>query len=281
MQQTSLKSLVIKLRICIAAVLLVILCLFLFSFTIARLNENFLKELGISKAEADKKITGSILGGYLDAYGTRNAKNIILGKRSAVAIDLLKYVKQHAGTEAFKKEYAALKESYKPKENKIQSPEEMRNSNIEELKKSIAETEASLKKADANMKPIFEKILAQGKKQLTEAENPANKTFARYAKGYPELVKSNRQSYEQALQNWEAQYPANHLLFVKQRLQQFLETTKDIDFSAATTVKNGKKYFVKAEYERKDNRWKMAFRAGKEVVEPARAFVEQWISEIK
>jgi hypothetical protein len=281
MQRTSLKPLVVKLRICIAAVILVIISLFLFSFTINRLNENFLKELGISKTEADKKITNSILGGYLDAYGTRNAKNIILGKRNAVATDLLKYVKQHVGTEAFKKEYNALKESNKPRENKVQTPEEMRSSNIEAFKKNIAETENSLKKADASMKPIFEKILAEGKKQLKEAESPTNKAVTSYAKGYPEMVKLSQQSYERELQNWEAQYPANHLLFVKQRLQQFLESTKDVDFSAETTVKNGKRYFVKAEYERKHNQWKMVFRAGREVVEPARAFVEQWINEIK
>jgi hypothetical protein len=53
--------------------------------------------------------------------------------------------------------------------------------------------------------------------------------------------------------------PNNHLLFVK----------------------NGKKVFVNRAYESKNNRWKMAFRAGKEVVQPARAFVQQWLGEIK
>ena len=39
--------------------------------------------------------------------------------------------------------------------------------------------------------------------------------------------------------------------------------------------------FVKPEYEGKSNNWKMAYRAGKEVVLPAREFVKTWIAEIK
>jgi hypothetical protein len=68
---------------------------------------------------------------------------------------------------------------------------------------------------------------------------------------------------------------------VKKRLDEFLTITKDVDFSAVLTTKYNKQVFVNAGYERKDARWKMAFRAGKEVVDPAREFAQQWIEEIK
>jgi DNA-directed RNA polymerase beta' subunit len=281
MQKTSLNTLVAVLRICIVIFALSLISLFLFSFTVNKLNADFFKELGITKTDADKKIANSFLGGYLDAYGAKNAKNIALGNRSQVAKDILVYTRQYVSSAAFKSEYATLKENNKPKENKIKSPEEMRKETIDQYKKSVAETEASLKKADAGLKPIFEKVLAESKKYLKEAEDSNNKQIASYAKGYPELLKSNQQSYQQALSAWEAQYPANHMLFVKQRLQQFLEETKDIDFTAELTVKNGKRIFVNRNYESKSNRWKMAFRAGKEVVQPAIEFVRQWLLEIK
>lgn len=281
MQKTSLNTLLTVLRICIVTFILAIISLILFSFTVDKINEAFLKQLGISKTEADKKITSSLLGGYFDAYGVKNATNIAVGNRSTIAKDLLAYTKQYVNTDAFKKEYAAMKENYKPKENKLQTPEEMRQATIDTYKKSIAETEASLKKADASLKPIFENVLVQSKKQLKEAEDPNNKTIANYTKNYPQLLKSNQQSYTQSLQAWEARYPANHLLFVKQRLLRFLEETKDIDFAAELTIKNGKKIFVNTTYEKnKGAYWKMAFRAGKEVVEPARAFVTEWLKEI-
>lgn len=96
------------------------------------------------------------------------------------------------------------------------------------------------------------------------------------------MLKSNQQFYEQSLIAWDSKYPANYLLFVRQRLLQFLEETKDIDFDAALTTQNGKKIFVNPAYEKqKGSYWKMAFRAGKEVVEPARNAVKQWVDEIK
>ena len=76
-------------------------------------------------------------------------------------------------------------------------------------------------------------------------------------------------------------YPADQLQYVKQRLHQFMDETEGIDFNAELVEKNGRKYFVKREYENKSNRWKMAFRVGKEVVEPARTIVQQWITDLE
>jgi hypothetical protein len=92
------------------------------------------------------------------------------------------------------------------------------------------------------------------------------------------MVKEN---YSRQIAGWEKKYPTNQLLYVKMRLQEFMDVTKDIDFGAELFTKNGKKYFVNPAYEGKGYYWKMAFRAGKEAVEPAREFVQKWIEEIK
>ena len=254
---------------------------FLFSFTANRLAGDFLQQLGISKVSADEKITNSILGGYLDQYGVRNAKNIVVGNRAAVTKDLLAYTKQYVNSAAFQKEYSLLRENNKPVPNSIQSPEEMRSGMIEQYKKSIAESEANMKKADASTKNIFEPILVTLKQELKNAEDPNNKMLANYKKNYPEMLKSTEASNRQRLADWEAKYPADKLVFIKERLKQFMEETSNIDFNAQLIDKNGKKYFVNPAYEHKGNRWKLAFRAGREVVEPARTIVQSWIAEIK
>ncbi|MDB5278720.1 MAG: hypothetical protein JWR61_3675 [Ferruginibacter sp.] len=254
----------------------------LFSFTIVKMNGEFLKQLGISKTEADQKITGSILGGYLNQYGIRNAKNIAVGNRAAVTKDLLLYTKQFVNSTTFIKEYNTMRENEKPKPYLIETPEAMRSNQINMLKKSVSETEANIKTADASIKKIFEDVLVSTKQQLKEAEDPNNKTFVNYKKNYPDMLKSAETSNKQRLQEWEAKYPANQLLFVKKRLQDFLTNTADIDFDAALITKNNKRYFVNPLYEKqKGSYWKMAFRAGKEVVLPAREFVQQWLDEIK
>jgi len=280
MQKKPANSFFILFRFFISGITLVIISFVLFSYTVNKINGDFLKELGISKIEADKKITNSILGGYLDSYGAKNAKNIVLGNRAAVAKDLLVYTKQYVNSSAFKTEYAALKQRNKPEASKVQTPDEMQQEMVAQYKKSVAEMEGYIKKADANTKAIFEKSLVDTKKALAEAEDPNNKNIANYRKNYPNLLKTIQQGDEAQLKKWEEKYPANHMLYVKQRLQQFLAETEGINFDAELTIKNNKKVFVDRQYESKGQRWKMAFRAGKEVVETSRSFVEAWVAEI-
>jgi vacuolar-type H+-ATPase subunit E/Vma4 len=252
----------------------------LFSFTIKTLTGDFLKQLGISKTDADEKIINSILGGSLDQYGVRNAKNIAVGNRAAVTKDLFLYTKTYVGSPAFIKAYNELRQREKPEVRVMQTPEAMHKELIERSKKAVADVEASAQKADATMKPMFEKMVVDAKKQLKEAEDPNNKMIANYRKNYPQGLKDMEKVNQKLLADWESKYPGNHLLFVKMRMQQFLDETKDIDFNAQLIEKNGKKYFVNKAYESKGNRWKMAFRAGKDAVETARTFVQQWINEI-
>jgi hypothetical protein len=258
-----------------------VLSLLLVSFTVYKNRaDDFLKQLGISRSDANSRISNSLLDGSLDFYGIKNLTKIALGNRTAITKDLLLYTRQYLGSPAFIKEYNALREKNKPVMQVVQTPEEMQKGMIEKSKQGIANLEASLKKADPSMKSIFEKSLLPARKQLQEAEDPNNKMIARYRNGYPTLVKDQQIRNQQRIAEWEAQFPANHLLFVKQRLQQFLDETKDVDFSAELYEKKGIKYFTNPVYERKSARWKMVFRAGKEVAEPARAFVQEWMQEL-
>jgi hypothetical protein len=127
---------------------------------------------------------------------------------------------------------------------------------------------------------MYDKTIADAKKQLEIAEDPDNKSIANYTRNYPSLVRSNEASHERELQKWEATYPTNPALFIKIRLERFMTETEGIDYTAELIVKNNKKIFVNPDYERKSGYWKMGFRAGKEVTETARAFVGVWLAEI-
>ncbi|MES2848908.1 MAG: hypothetical protein V4685_07620, partial [Bacteroidota bacterium] len=105
MKQLSFKTSLTRLRISIVSLVLVILSLVLFSFTVNKLADDFLQQLGISKTNADAKITNSILGGYLDQYGVSKAKNIALGKRAEVVKDLVAYAKQKLNSPEFISQY--------------------------------------------------------------------------------------------------------------------------------------------------------------------------------
>ena len=281
MKQTTLKKQLIILRVCIMTFILVIVSMFLFSFKAKKMADDFLVQLGISKSLADEKISGGLLGGSVNVYGIKNLKNIAVGNRTAMTMDILRYTKKYALGDDFSKKYLELKNYHKPEKPVVQTPEEMRATTIAAYKKSIEQTELSMKNADANMKPIFENVLKEAKKGLAAAEDPNNKSIASYTKGYPAMLKQIEDGYTRQLAEWEKKYPSDPQQYVKKRLQEFLDETDDIDFNAELKAQNGQKVFVNKDYENRGDRWKMAFRAGKEVVEPARKFATEWMSEIK
>lgn len=253
---------------------------FLYSFTSKQLAADFLQQLGITKATANEKIGNGFLGGSFDTYGIKNLKNIPAAARVPLAKEIAAYSKQYVQTAAYLKQYNELRNYHKPEFKAIQTPEEMQQQSVLQYKKSVEDIEKSVKTADAAMKPVFEKVLADAKKQLKEAEDPNNKYVANYRKNYETAVQQNKAGYDQQVARWEQEYPANHMLYVKKRLQNFLAETADIDFDAQTVEKNGKKYFVNRAYESKGSHWKMAYRAGKDVVTATREFVESWLKEI-
>jgi hypothetical protein len=281
MKHSSADNVVTTIANVILATTLLVSIFLLNSFTTHRIGDDFMKQLGITKTAADEKISNSILGGSLDAYGLKNARNILTGNRGQIAKDLLVYTKNHLSSPAFIKEYETLKQNNKPKKDEVKTPAEVKSEYIASIKKMITDGENGLKTADKNMKPVFENIVAEGKKQLKQAESPDNAYFTTYEKNYPQILKDIETRHQNLLEDWESVYPSDPNQFIKRRLEEFLKVTADIDYNAELITKNGKKVFANREYENKDGRWKMAFRAGKDVVEPSRAFVQQWLAEIK
>jgi len=68
---------------------------------------------------------------------------------------------------------------------------------------------------------------------------------------------------------------------LKHRLEQFLELSADVDFTAETTGEGGARRFVKSEDEARSREWKMCFRAGPEATAAARAFAKEWLAGLE
>lgn len=281
MKKLPLTKVLLLFRYCLTLAIVAVFSISLFSFRAKKFTNDLFGQLGISQSLTDSKITNSFIGGYVDGLSGRKLSSIAVADRAIVTKDLLQYTKQFVNGDTYKKAYAQLKERNKPAQNKLQTPAEMRKGLIDSYTKAVSQMEESVKKADASMKKIFEDMLVESKKNLKDAQDPNNEMIKNYESNYDMMLKTNEATYQQQMEMWEEEYPTNHMVYIKRRLQQFLDETKAIDFNAELIERNGKKFFVNPAYERKSNRWKMAFRAGKEVVEPARAFVQQWLTEIK
>ena len=159
MKPYSLKKSVRIVRVCVAAFVLSVLSLFLFSFSVShKLADDVWKQLGLSEVQGQEKIKASFLNNYLDYYGARNLKSLAAGNKGAVAKDLLQFTKQYVNSNIFKIEYHQYRDQAKPTEPSatVKSKEDIRKEKIAETEKSIKSMEESLKTMGADMQKIMQ-----------------------------------------------------------------------------------------------------------------------------
>jgi hypothetical protein len=253
----------------------------LLSFKAAERYADFWQVLGTNKESGTLNIKESFLGGYIQYAGASNLKKIVTGDRPAVTQDLLVYTKQYVHSDAFIKAYNADRERTKPVEPApAKTAGEIRKENVESAQKGVENLEKALKTADASMKKDLEGTLVTMKQMVKDYEDPNSEMVKMGVMGEQNQYNGRLTDYKEKMKAWETRYPADVKVFIKTRLQQVLSVTKDIDFNAQLTERNGRKYFVNTLYERKPGGWKMAFRAGKEVTTAVRAFAQQWLTEL-
>ena len=248
------------------------------------MSDDIWKILGISNQAGTENIKNSFLNGYLYYYGAKNAKNIALNERAAVAKDLLNYTKEYITGAEFKKQYDALRKNAKPQEpvlKPLRSIAEIQKEEIDRTEKSIKETEKTIKELKPDMAKGIQPVLDMLRQNLKDYQDPNNQVFASIAMGEKYQQENDMKNYKDYTKKWETDYPENMNAFIADKLKKMLEYTKGIDYNAALVEKYGKKRFVNPTYESKRTEWKQGFRAGKEVTEPARAFAQKWLSELK
>lgn len=265
-----------------AVLILLASCYAFFSFKTTRFNDDVFAIIGISSTQANEKISNSILNGYMQTWGIKNVKNIAAGNRSAVAMDLLSHTKKYLSSDDFARLYAAEKENHKPQLPAAPAtPEAYRKELIGQATQTLESAQKYYDNASAEDKASFKSALDDAKKYLEDLQKPDNEFLKYYADNYATMLEYYSKDSTDKAAKWLESYPDNPMLFIKKRLEEFMAATADIDFNAATIERNGKLYFADQKYEAKNNKWKMAFRAGSDVVQTSRTFVQQWINEIK
>lgn len=258
---------------------------FLFSsYKTRQAAEDIWKALGLSQQAGTDGIKNSFLNGYLQYYGARNAKNIALSDRKAVATDLLNYTKQYINGPVFKKQYEDMRkntEPHKPEATKIKTLEEIRKEEIAKTEQSIKEMEKSMKEVSADVAKSLKPVLEMQKQTLKDYQDPKNQMLTIIYESEKQAAERRQQEYEEDIVSWKKNYPENISQFISDKLKKMLDATKGIDYNAALVEKYNRKRFVNPAYESKNREWKQGFRAGKEVTETARAFAQQWLGELK
>jgi len=238
-------------------------------------------QLGITEKTGIENIRQSFLEGYLYSYGASAAKKIATGDRVAVAQDVLNYSKAYVNTPEFIKAYEQSRRSNMPvKPQPQKTKEQIQQERIAELDKSISEGEKSMKSLPKDLIEPFKEVQQMLMDQKKDYENPDSEMLALMVEGEKYTHKNAMDQYESQMSQWQKDFPADHRSMLKARLEKFLQLTADVDFNATLKEINHTKKFVNPVYENKPDEWKMAYRAGKPVVDAARTFARQWLTEL-
>lgn len=252
------------------------------SFTHASLPGKFWTQLGLSEVRGTENIRKSFIEGYLYTYGAAGAKRIAAGDRVAVANDVMAYTKSYVGSSEFQQAYQQVREQQKPTPPPpAKTKEEIQAAQVATIEKSIAETEKTMKGLSADMQATMKDVIRMFNEQLEDFKNPDSEMLKYMVEGEKFNHQAATQAYETSLEAWQRSYPENYQLMIKARLEKFLAVTADVDYNAAVHDEYGLKKFNNASYEKKPDEWKMAYRAGKPVVDAAREFASAWLKELR
>ncbi|MFN8429345.1 MAG: hypothetical protein U0V04_05150 [Spirosomataceae bacterium] len=254
------------------------------------------QEFGINATEGQTYFFNSVTNGSM---GFPQGAAKIAGDQRVRVIKLLgEYFRKYYKTEDFKARYATWWKEQEPEkpetpeqrlareklERENQEKEGERNALEGEkaLRKQIAETkDAAMKK---QLLEILESTLNIQKQLKEQLNNPEFKkqmkemeTFQKQA--YEEEYKLKAAQYQADLERWNA--IKNPDVLLKEKLEEFLDHSANIDFSAKLKEQYGRKVFINPEMESKDSFWKLCFRAGKPAVEAARTIAREWLEEMK
>ncbi|HEU4470926.1 MAG TPA: hypothetical protein VFR58_07585 [Flavisolibacter sp.] len=233
------------------------------------------EQLGLEEATAKKYVLNNVLGNYSDNktmnftpndFDLPRAKllsSVVSGDKAGAAKELCAWLKEYTKSPEFAQAYSQRREALKPAStvNSLRPDDETVEMTRESLKSTEKEL-ASLKKnknVPAASIAALESQASQQREMLKLWDDP-----------------------DPALTRWQTLYPAEPQALVRQRLQSYLDILATVDFDAqlASADKYGIRKFVKPEYEKKDNRWKAIYRAGREVNGMVKTYVESWIKEL-
>ena len=247
--------------------------------------KSLLKTLKLTEADVNSTIFSNISAPSFYFPNVRELKSIATGERAGMVDVVGGYVKQYASSEDFKKQYNEFRETKKPTEpEKPKTMAQLKEEQRESLNKSLEEMKDAKAKATADQKEMYESTIQIFVEQLNQLDDPNNTMFSPEMDTYMQTAyQQQMEQYNQEVSEWEATYPVNNTnSLIKKCLESFLDQTKDVDFNAPTAIgQYGKTVFVKQEYERKNNLWKLCFRSGKETTDAARKFAQVWLSELK
>jgi len=248
----------------------------------AQTGSDVAAKLGLSLTEAKAGVLESLgSGSVFSEAAFRAFKALTPEGRAAIVRSGLAAIKAYIAMDEFKTEYAKYREERKPEppEARLSADAEMKKQR-EEMEKQIAEMRKNMAGLDAETRKAMEEAIKAVQAQMEAMEkDPEQKAMIKQA--FEMQAAQEKEEYANRLKEWEEEYPADPRKLIVRRIDEFLEESEDVDFSAKLVQSGGRMKFALTEYEDKPPLWKLCYRAGKEAVQAAREFAAAWRAELE
>ena len=243
-----------------------------YSFNTSNRVDDLLKELGIPAAHAKNYIWKSFIGEAFSLPSNPNIENYPENKRATAVQVFGAYIKDYLTSADFAKQYQILREEKKPK--LPPSVQERIKKEINNLYLALKEAEDASRKAGTELKSIYEASMRKYKQSINALENDYDPQHAGQIEGIVTQYDYDMSDYRFKLKQFEKKYPADVKLFIRNRLQDFLQLSSTVHFDAHGQNLAG------PGYEERPQAWKYCFLAGKDATTAARKLAAKWMKEI-
>lgn len=245
--------------------------------------QSVLSSLGVKEDEAQRQALWAVTSNRVPVQMAAKAfKAADSALRAKLVQGAMAWFKAYTESAAFKADYDKQRESDKPAPPK---PKESIDSLLAKQKAERLKGLDNMKKGLDKMTPEMRKSMEATIRQMEEmyAKQDANPQMAAMMRQNLEAQQAaEEKSYQEKIAQHEKRFPSNPRILIAQRLQAFLDVSKDVNFDAKLyPAERGRMRFVEGMYESKPGNWKLCYRAGKPAVDVARAFAASWLKEIQ
>jgi hypothetical protein len=263
---------------------MLVICLFIVGAGAAIVwAQSSMADFGMKETEIKSRLVNSLTYGHVSPWPDRKLFKAAAPSVQATFVkNTLSWVKAYTETDAFKADYAKQREAAKP------TPPKAKGSADDQYAKQMADQRKSIedmKKNIAKMPPEMQKQMQATVKDLEAnmANSSKDPQMAAMMKQNIEMSSAQEQKdYQGRVEGWEKKFPADSKKLIAARLGQFLEVSKDVNFDAKLVSNGyGKMKFADPRLEAKSYEWKLCYRAGKEPVQAARAFAQEWLGQLE
>jgi hypothetical protein len=198
-------------------------------------------------------------------YWLRDLKEYVTtNNKTETAKELCVYLKNYVESDLFATKYQQIRQETKPKTEDVPNQDAI-NYFKENNPKFLKDAETEL----ANIKK------RGGKSDIDRMMLPVYEGLVRKHKLEAKINAELKPRYNL----WILAYPEDPAIFIKKRLEEYLDFAGTVDFKATTIQKGRFLVFSNADYEKKSRQWKAVYRAGADANKVVTDFIKQWLKD--